>query len=120
VWFPRLRSGMYSSVVRPHLRLRDAQFLVFVLKLVELPLNPALGQQFLVAADFAHVALVHHDDLVRAPLRCALAYGSEERIFSLRTRLISRPGSPGLGNVTGLFSGRPWRDWSIADERLFH
>jgi len=26
---------------------------------------------------------VHHDDLVRAPLRCALAYGSEEGIFSL-------------------------------------
>jgi len=37
--------------------LYHAQFLVFVLELVELPANPALGQQFLVAADFAHVAL---------------------------------------------------------------
>jgi hypothetical protein len=37
-------------------------------------------------------------------------------VFFVYPALIPHPGSPGLGNVTGLFSGRPWRDWSIADK----
>jgi hypothetical protein len=45
--------------------LRHAKFLVFVLQLIELPVNPAFGQQCLVVPDLAHLAFVHHDDIVR-------------------------------------------------------
>jgi|SRR5215472_8406176 len=61
-WF--LRASVVRFLLVPGLRLRDTHFLVFVLKLVELPINAALGEQLLVAADLADLALVHDDDLV--------------------------------------------------------
>src|SRR5208283_4216361 len=45
---------------------RHGNFLVLVLKLVELPIDTAIGQQLLVRTDFAHLAFVHHDDLAGA------------------------------------------------------
>src|SRR5258708_31267399 len=46
---------------------RRAQFLVFVLQLVQLPVDAALGAQLLVAADFAELTFVHDHDLVTPP-----------------------------------------------------
>src|SRR5450631_2991394 len=45
-------------------KLRGGQFLVLVLKLVELPVDASIGQQLLVGTDLADFALVHHHDLV--------------------------------------------------------
>src|SRR5579864_4760771 len=44
----------------------DGDFLVFVLQLVELVVNAALGEQLLVRAHLAYAALVHDDNLVGA------------------------------------------------------
>src|SRR5215472_9748146 len=62
------------SVVRADLRLPHSQLLVFVLQLIELPVNAAMRQQLLVVADLAHLAFVHGDDLIgslnrREPVR---------------------------------------------------
>src|ERR1700687_1384812 len=48
--------------------------LILVLQLIELVINPALGQQLLVRSHLADLAFVHHDDLVgpldgREPVR---------------------------------------------------
>ncbi len=40
--------------------LREALFLVFVLQLVQLPINASLRQQFLVRAALPQLRLVHH------------------------------------------------------------
>src|SRR6185369_7454916 len=40
------------------------KFLVFVLQLVKLVVNTAVGEQLLVRADLAHLAFMHNDDLV--------------------------------------------------------
>src|ERR1700761_3067611 len=48
-----------STLIRAH-----GQFLVFVLQLVQLPVNAALAQQFLVGAELTQLALVHHQDPV--------------------------------------------------------
>src|SRR5215469_1588532 len=55
-----------SLIVRTHLRLSHTQLLVFVLQLIELPVDAAMRQQLLVVADLAHLAFVHGDDLVGA------------------------------------------------------
>src|SRR5580692_53673 len=47
-------------------RREDAALLVFVLELVELPVEAALGEQFLVRAHLAELAFVHHKDGVGA------------------------------------------------------
>lgn len=39
-------------------------FLILVLQLVELVVDAALGEKLLVRAHFAHLSLVHNDDLV--------------------------------------------------------
>ena len=57
---------------------RYRQLLVLVLQLVELPVDAAMGQQLLVRADLADLALVHHDDLVGA-LNGAEAVGDHDR-----------------------------------------
>src|SRR6266702_8864059 len=44
----------------------DAHFLVFVLELVQLPIEAALGEQLLVRAHLAQLALVNHEDRVGA------------------------------------------------------
>lgn len=41
-------------------------FLIFVLKLIKLPVDSALCQEFLVSADFTKPALMHHNDFVSA------------------------------------------------------
>ena len=46
-------------------RHRDAEFLVFVLELVELVVEAALGEELLVGAALAELASVHDEDLVR-------------------------------------------------------
>ncbi len=59
---------MTSSVI-PGRDLRiasDRNLLVFVLQLIKLVVNTALGKQLLVRPHFAHLAFVHHDDLVRS------------------------------------------------------
>jgi hypothetical protein len=73
-----------------------------------------------VAADLAHVAFVHHDDLVRAPLRCACAFGRAEGSFSLLTRhLFLIPGYAGTRKRDRAISSRPaqagleHRGWEI-------
>ena len=43
-----------------------AEFLVFVLELVELPVEAALGEELLVGALFAELAFVHDEDGVGA------------------------------------------------------
>src|SRR5438309_11201143 len=45
---------------------RSDSFLVFVLQLVELIVNAALGEELLMCADLADLSLVHDDDLVGA------------------------------------------------------
>src|SRR5580700_1691291 len=45
---------------------RHIDFLVFVLELIQLEVNPALGQELLVGAHFADLAFVHNDDFVGA------------------------------------------------------
>lgn len=55
---------------RRRLRGRDAEFLIFVLELVELPVEAALCEEFLVAAHLAELALVHDENGV-----CALHGG---------------------------------------------
>src|SRR5271156_538681 len=42
------------------------RLLIFVLQLIELVVNAALGQQLLVRSHLADLAFVHHDDLVGA------------------------------------------------------
>jgi len=44
----------------------SAEFLVAVLELVELPVEAALGEELLVRAALAELALVHHEDGVGA------------------------------------------------------
>src|SRR5262249_41657799 len=67
IWIPRCaRDCRKRLIVRAHLGLAHAQLLVFVLELVELPVDAAVGEQLLVAADLAHLAFVHDDDLVGA------------------------------------------------------
>src|SRR5208337_3003273 len=41
-------------------------FLVFILQLIELVINPALSQQLLMRSHLADLAFVHHDNLVGA------------------------------------------------------
>jgi hypothetical protein len=53
-------------------------FLVFVLELVELVINSAIGEQFLVTAHFANFSFVHHDDLVGA-LNRGKSMGDDDR-----------------------------------------
>src|ERR1700731_852857 len=60
------KSRTVYLVVCTNLRLCDAQFLVFILQLIKLPINAALAKQLLVGSNFADVAFVHHDDLVSA------------------------------------------------------
>ena len=48
-----------------HFRFRG-DFLIFVLQLVELVVNAALGQQLLMRSNFAQLALVHDDDFIGA------------------------------------------------------
>src|SRR6185503_10937636 len=55
----------YLRRVRP----RSWYFLILVLQLVELVIDPALGEKLLVRAHFSHLSLVHHNDLVRS-LHC--------------------------------------------------
>src|ERR1019366_1306004 len=60
-----------SLVVRADRSLRSARhprrhFLILILQLVKLVVNPALGQQLLVRSHLADLAFVHHDDLVGA------------------------------------------------------
>ncbi len=43
-----------------------ADFLIFVLQLIEPVINAALGEQLLVGTHFANLAFVHHDDLIGA------------------------------------------------------
>src|SRR5271157_3479610 len=52
--------------VRGRRRPRHTDLLILILQLIQLPVNPALGQQLLVRSHFAHLAFVHHDDLVGA------------------------------------------------------
>jgi hypothetical protein len=70
VGFPhRKERGFGTSeklIIRSDRRGAHTQFLVFILQLIKLPVNAALRQQFLVAADLPNVAFVHHDNLVRA------------------------------------------------------
>src|SRR5215813_3540556 len=44
--------------------LGDAEFLFLVLELIELPVDSAMGEQFLVITDLPYMALVHDDNLV--------------------------------------------------------
>ena len=44
---------------------RRRPFLVFVLQLVELEVQAAMGEQLIVRALFAQLTLVHHEDGVR-------------------------------------------------------
>src|SRR5258706_7326647 len=41
------------------------ELLIFVLKLVKLPINAAHRQQFLMRSNLAELALVHHQDAIR-------------------------------------------------------
>ena len=65
-----------GAVVRG--RPRHTDLLVFVLELVELIVNTAIGEQLLVSSHFAHLAFVHHDDLVGA-LHGREAVGDDHR-----------------------------------------
>ena len=44
----------------------SADFLIFVLQLIQLVVNAAIGKQLLVGTHFADLSLMHDDDLVRA------------------------------------------------------
>src|SRR5580692_9483724 len=48
-----------------HRRTHPTTFLVLILQLVELVINPPLRQQLLVRSHLAHLAFMHDDDLVR-------------------------------------------------------
>src|SRR5271165_2896505 len=56
---------------------RTGNFLVFVLKLVELPVDATVGEQLLVGADLAYPSLVHDDDFV-STLDRAQAVGNDD------------------------------------------
>ncbi len=78
---PRRQSSAEAPTPRLFpLRKRNRRWLllVLVLQLVELPVDAALGQQLLVRADLAHLALMHHDDLVGA-LHGTEAVGDDDR-----------------------------------------
>ena len=40
------------------------QFLVFVLQLIQLEVNPSIGEKLLVGAHFPQLGFMHHDDFV--------------------------------------------------------
>ena len=44
--------------------LGDAELLFLVLELIELPVDSAMGEQFLMIANLSDVAFVHDDNLV--------------------------------------------------------
>src|SRR5258708_31766031 len=46
-------------------RLWLRELLIFVLKLIKLPINSAHGQQFLMRSYLAELTLVHHQDSIR-------------------------------------------------------
>ncbi len=67
-----------SRAVRGRGRPRHIDLLIFVLQLVELVVDAALGQEFLMRAHFADLSLVHNDDFVSA-LHCREAVGDDQR-----------------------------------------
>src|SRR5882724_2679107 len=67
-----------SRPIRGRGRPRHANLLIFVLQLIELPVNPALGEELLVRSHFADLAFVHDDDLVGA-LDGRKAVGDDQR-----------------------------------------
>src|SRR5882672_6811063 len=67
-----------SGRVRGRGRPRHTYLLVFVLELIELPVNAALGEQLLVRSHFPHLTFVHNDDLVGA-LDGREAVGDDQR-----------------------------------------
>src|SRR4030095_14232835 len=42
----------------------NRDFLILVLELIKLVVQPALGKKFLMRTHFAHAAFVHHQDLI--------------------------------------------------------
>src|SRR4029077_8224599 len=58
---PRSVVGVRRDRRRPR-----RQLLILILQLIELVINPALGQQLLVRSHFTDLAFVHHDNLVGA------------------------------------------------------
>jgi hypothetical protein len=59
-----------TTLIRAHSQFRVQQsvsphFLILVLQLIKLPVNPTLSQQLLVGTQLAQLALVHDQDSVR-------------------------------------------------------